>query len=207
MVLPAPLAPLRTANSPLSIANDTSLSAGNRRGPVPEDLRHAQEAQHGGLPTFYLTTYSFESFSTRSEFTTAGFARPPVAFITWPTRNPIAAFLPALVVRHHLRLGGQHLVHDAGERPRVRHLGQPLARHDGLGRLPGAVHLLEDVLGDPAADRPVVDQREQAAQVRRRDGAAATASSPSPGSSRSSSSMHPVGGGLGVPCSRATASK
>ena len=34
MVLPAPLAPVRTTNSPLAILNDTSRSAGTFTGPT-----------------------------------------------------------------------------------------------------------------------------------------------------------------------------
>src|SRR5262249_49686629 len=66
----------------------------NPGGPPPEDLRHVLQPYHWGLPTFYLTTYNFESFSTSTLLTSPGLARPPVAFITWPTRKPMAAFLP-----------------------------------------------------------------------------------------------------------------
>src|SRR5712692_543886 len=64
-------------------------------GPLPEDLRHALQPDHG-LQPLYLTAQTCGSFSARSRLTAAGLALPWVAFITWPTRKPRAAFLPLL---------------------------------------------------------------------------------------------------------------
>jgi hypothetical protein len=65
---------------------------------------------------------------------------------------------------------GEHLVHHGGEGGRVGHLGEPLARHDGVGALARAVHLLEHVLGHLAADGARVQEAEQPREVAGGDG-------------------------------------
>ena len=49
----------------------------------------------------------------------AAFAWPRVAFMTWPTRKPIAWTLPAAVVGDRRRVGRQHLVDDAARARRA----------------------------------------------------------------------------------------
>src|SRR5262245_21527665 len=63
-------------------------------GSLAKDLRNVVKPYHRAPTTFYLSPYSFGSFSASSLLTRAGFARPSVDFITCPTRKPMAAFLP-----------------------------------------------------------------------------------------------------------------
>ena len=73
-------------------------------GPIPATTR-----QPGGPPAMdtlappildtidQILEHAYASASRaflRSSFTTRGFARPAVFFITWPTNQPMAAFLP-----------------------------------------------------------------------------------------------------------------
>ena len=77
------------------------------------------------------------------------FALPPVAFITWPTRKPNVCVLPPRycatgvgVRRDHRRAIAPTIA------PSSSICASPSAATMSSARAAGAVHLLEDVLGD-----------------------------------------------------------
>ncbi len=59
--------------------------------------------------------------------------------------------------------------HDPFDGRSVRDLDQPFFPDDGLRRLAGVGHLVEDRLGDLSADGPLVDELQEAPQIGRRD--------------------------------------
>ena len=67
------------------------------------------------------------SLALSSSLSCAGFALPPVAFITWPTKKPNNLSLPDAVVGQLLRIGGDHGVDDALDGARIGDLLQALA--------------------------------------------------------------------------------
>src|SRR5712691_3377816 len=91
--LARPARPAQDDELALLDAERDVAQGGQPHRPAFEDFTDVVEPDHGLRP-FYLTRQTFGSFSSRSEFTTAGLALPAVAFITCPTRKPRAAFLP-----------------------------------------------------------------------------------------------------------------
>src|SRR5262245_36742605 len=63
-------------------------------GPDRVHLRNPVNFNHGGRFDYSRGLQVCESLSSRSRLTSAGLALPRVAFMTWPTRAPLASFLP-----------------------------------------------------------------------------------------------------------------
>ncbi len=92
----------------------------------------------------------------------------------------------------------QHPVHRGPQRTLVGDLGEALSAHDGLGGVTRAIHLLEHVLRDLAADGAVVDQGEQPGQVGGRDRAGADRAVVVGRKLAEQLVEHPVGDALGL---------
>ena len=105
-----------------------------------------------------------------ASFTSAGFAFPPMALITWPTRNPNVCRLAGAVLRDGVQVGLRAPSATAASTAAlVVNLRQPLGRDDVAGAAARGVHLLEHVLGSRAADGARVDEPDQVRQRRGRE--------------------------------------
>ena len=81
-----------------------------------------------------------------SSLTRFGFALPPAAFITCPTRNPNVVALPPWYIATASAFFASTSAIKAGEMRLVVDLRQTLGGDDLLGGPPRCEHLLEDVL-------------------------------------------------------------
>ena len=175
--------PARTASgsSTASTGPPGGAAPGRRPGPAdrPRDRRavgrHPEALPAGDGARFEVrlplgderpSASASPAFSRTSSPTRAGSARPPVAFIAWPTKNPTTLSLPSRSCSAWAGLSASSRSTRATSSPSSEIWPRPLLLHHGpRARRRCAMTSAEHLLGERGRQGAVVDQADQLGQA------------------------------------------
>src|SRR5262249_31206490 len=152
VVLPAPLGPLRTTNSPFSMPNVMSARAVCLAGPAPKVFPTWWSLIMACRPFYLRKLLYFRKFLPQKLVHQRRIRLALRRLHHLAHQEAQGGLLAVPPVLHDFGVLSQHLVHHTGQGVDVGHLGEPLSADDGPGIFTGPQHLFEHVFGNFPAD-------------------------------------------------------